>query len=212
VSGYAGTQAHDLGSGRQIWGDDRIIALSSTTYDGVYVATESDDVVARELRTGRELWRYAAGADASHVLAAAEGVVAVGSSVTATLLDAATGGQLWTASHSVLGLLIIGDTLALLVDLGGRAAVRALDLATGEARWELPEAMYFGPDALIAADGIVYFRPSEGPTGAYDARSGEQRWVYDGDRGRREPVAARGRDLYLFDPLQGGRIQAVRIP
>ncbi|GAA0920420.1 protein kinase domain-containing protein [Pseudonocardia zijingensis] len=207
-----GLRAQDLVSGRRVWGSDQSYVQASIAYAGMHIAIEIDEVVARELRSGRQLWRYPAGSYDSYRLAGADGVVAVGSSVTATLLDAATGQQLWRASQSVQRLLITGDVLVLLVQLGEQVAVRAFDLARGEPRWALPEIDGRLPQVL-GADGIVYFRPTEGPTSAYDARSGDRIWVYDGDTNTtREPVAARGRDLYLFDKLEGGRIQAVAIP
>jgi outer membrane protein assembly factor BamB len=207
-----GVQALDVVSGDRLWGDDQGWTRSSVAHNGLHIAGETSDVVARELRSGRLLWRYAAGTADIFSLAAADGIVAVGSSVTVTVLDAATGRPRWRASESVGDLLIDGDVLVADVEVGGQGPVRALDLATGAPRWALPETGGIGARSLLGADGIVYVRPPGGPTSAYDAASGVQRWTYDRDVGSREPVAVRGRDVYFFDSLSGGRIQAVRIP
>src|SRR5205085_11173561 len=60
----------------------------------------------------------------------------------------------------------------------GYGALRAIDPATGERRWEFPYPTPSMAGVLSTASGVVFAGDNEGNFMAFDARSGKNLWRY----------------------------------
>lgn len=82
------------------------------------------------------------------------------------------------------------------------ATLYALDLPTGQIRWEqtLGESAEFDPvDAPVVGDGLVYVSTGTGPLVAYDTESGDPVWRLDPPSGVQGSPALADGTLYVGD-------------
>jgi len=61
---------------------------------------------------------------------------------------------------------------------GGTGALRAIDAATGDRRWELRQPTPSWAGVLSTAAGVVFSGTNEGEVFAADARTGKDLWRY----------------------------------
>lgn len=101
--------------------------------------------------------------------------------------DAADGALEWdtaitladgTEPVDAVGSPMVADDTVYVASTGERAAVTALDAATGERRWQNPDLGQATNRAPIAANGLV-FVVADQKLHALDADTGEQRWQFD---------------------------------
>lgn len=150
---------------------------------------EAGGVVAFDLETGEELWRFLPGVDVRNSVAVAEGVVVVpGADGRVHAVDAATGAELWLRDlgEGLPSITRVSHAAPTIVDgvvyVGVHRNFEALDLATGDTIWQGDPA----PDgwtettraAAAIADGLVIGTAARGRGGmfAWETASGAERW------------------------------------
>jgi outer membrane protein assembly factor BamB len=130
------------------------IRSAPTVVDGVaYVGSGDGIVYGVDARTGREAWRFRTGG---------VDLPAVDFGFDRTQIQSTP-----TVSDGVLY-------------IGARdASLYAIDLESGEARWTAEDGSAWVVDSPALAGGLVYSgRSSSGRFRAYDAETGEERWVH----------------------------------
>jgi outer membrane protein assembly factor BamB len=188
--------AIDAATGEHIWeaiGDrfDGIVS-SPVVVDGVvYIGSDADGTMyALDAATGKEKWSVDLGwIDSSP--AVVDGVVyVIQKSLSLYALDAETGEELWMfeAGNLVFSYrtspAVAGDTVYAYSNYNQN--LYAVDIASGEARWEyqipITDAAFNSMNASPAvANGTVYLGGSDALY-AIDAETGEQHWSFPVDR------------------------------
>jgi outer membrane protein assembly factor BamB len=148
----------------------------------VYVGTDAGTLLALDLRTGDDVWTFAADAPVTRSPAVGGGRVFFGSEdARLHAVDASTGRSAWThdTAGGLIGTPAIGHGLVYIVNLNEPTSqVIALDVDTGEEAWRFApddalglRPVVLGPDTLYAADrgGSLY---------ALDPLSGASRWTW----------------------------------
>lgn len=149
--------AIDLSERAERWSvtlDQGIDSAPTATDEAVYVLGSRGRLHAFERDSGRERWTADVPPGTKTAVAVGEDVV-VAAGRTVTAIETADGSERWSADPDVLSgesPPVIGATTAYIPDLGG---ISALDLATGERRWQTKPSgtEWFG--ALLLVDGLV---------------------------------------------------------
>ncbi|GAA0566065.1 protein kinase domain-containing protein [Actinomadura livida] len=180
------TYARDPGSGAELWKwkDHGIHPSVETLGDKVYASDVR--LIARDSRTGREIWRNVYEGFSKEGPVVSGGVVfAVVNDGTLRAVDAETGADLWR--------LDVGDRLDTspvaangAVYFGGRdGSLHAVNAATGRYAWkrefegaDWDPAIAEGAGAPIIADGVAYFE-NDGYVCAFAADTGEPLWRHE---------------------------------
>ncbi len=134
-----------------------------------------DGVVAVDLRSGEEQWRFVAGNDVNGVASDGEIVVATGDEGAVWALDLDTGEEVWTTTYEVPVFTnpLFVDDIVVVGDAAGM--VRALAVTDGTERWSarLDGPIRGGP----ASDGTLVYAAAEfGEVGAF-TMSGFRMWT-----------------------------------
>ena len=155
---------------------DRIAAQPLIEGDVVYVGTSDNLVLALDINSGDELWRF----ETEHSVWAQPTLVD-GTLFVSSLdrhiyaIDAQTGEQKWTEllTGALSGKPIVSDGLVLLSNFDTQ--LHALDIETGEEQWVAESAEWVW-SAPTVADGQVYFGDASGAVYAVSLATGEQIW------------------------------------
>ncbi|WP_217711166.1 PQQ-binding-like beta-propeller repeat protein [Actinomadura sp. NAK00032] len=177
------TYARDAGSGAELWKwkDHGIHPSVETVGERAYVSEVR--LIARDARTGREIWRNAYDGFSKRRPAASGGVVfAVVSDGTLRAVDAENGADLWrlkVGDQMETSPIAVNGTVYYGVRDGSLHAVNA---ATGRYAWKQgfegaswDPAIVGGAGAPIVEDGVVYFE-NDGYVCAFDAATGKPLW------------------------------------
>jgi len=170
-------------SGSRLWSFPANDSVDSVAVNGgiVFAGTAADTVYAMDARTGQKLWRFATATSINDQLAAAGGMVFVGSGYGGglTALDGTTGAQLWTlGSDGDSGLAVADDvvyagTSPKTPQHGGTIAVSA---QAGETLWTYVLADLDVMAGLAVGGGFVYLTTGNGEAIAVNAATGKQAW------------------------------------
>jgi outer membrane protein assembly factor BamB len=202
--------ALDAATGARLWTSEQyefVGFLHVVAGAGAAYHCQNQQLVARELRTGRVRWTAPVVGISALVLAATEDVVVVQDSGL-VVIDAATGRQRWGANWQVSSVAFAGGLLVAQTIVGTSrtrlSVVHGVDPASGTLVWTVPaEGEPVAP--AISTDETVYLSMRDGPVCAYATATGDLLWRHNGGT----PVAARGRDVYL---LAGDELQALTGP
>lgn len=200
------------------------IATSPVVADGVlFVGGEDRTLVALDALTGEERWAFVAGDRIISSPAVAGGRVFFGSDDSVLYaLDANTGGVLWRYAFDfpVEGAPAVSpDGIVYAGSTGAKLA--AVDAATGNELWSIETR--FGFDASPAVgEKLVFVADQDGAVQAYDRRTGEVAWKWQGvygDRFASSPLllgrvliaASSSGALYVFDAETGEALQNIGV-
>ena len=175
---------------------------------------DTGGVVALDLASGAEAWRWTSPVPVRNAPAVADGTVVVSQTDgTVVALDAATGAPRWSAPlgagfDPTEATLWASPTIADgMVYVGIQRDFAALDLATGSPAWQLdpvPGAFWQGTYASAAVGGGVVvdtFNRALGGVGGWDQATGDELWRLGGAPSiaiEASPVIA-GDTVYLAD-------------
>ncbi|MFF2073922.1 PQQ-binding-like beta-propeller repeat protein [Kitasatospora sp. NPDC058162] len=180
--------------------------LADGPQQGLYVSGSDGSMRALDPRTGAVRWSRAidssdaiSGYMGGRPAAAGDGAVYTATSTGLQALDAATGEVRWQVPVPEWAELPAERTP---IAVGGGAvfavhggALHAHDPATGEARWSKTS----GAGDFLAADGDTVYVGGVGVR-AFDARTGEQRWVQESIPGvKSTPVVHQGAVLLTYN-------------
>ena len=178
--------ALDAATGTLRWqfeAGDVIHASPAVADDQVIVGSWDRNLYALDAKTGRERWRYTTGNDTviynqigiASSAAVVDGAVFVGGrDGHFHVVDAATGHPRWVHDNHggwTIGSPAVRDGVVYFATSDGRR-FKALDAATGEVRFDLPNhAISFGSPSI--AGDRVYYGTSDGWLHAVDLRTGQ---------------------------------------
>ncbi len=226
TSGYRFVAALDAASGQELWRtqvDSPIHAAPTVSGNRAFAVNVDNEISAFDLNTGEIAWSFQAIVEPARILRASspavEGdtLVAPFSSGELVALRAANGNPLWT---EVLSRTSRTSALSEIRDIPGRPAVyqgevyaashsgvfAAVDLRTGNRRWELPVASINSP---WPAGDAVFLVSQGGEAMAVNRQSGQVYWVTDLSQNR---TYSEGGFLGLYDrtakPIWTGPILA----
>ncbi len=173
--------------------NDRIAAQPLIAGDVVYVGTSDNLLLALDLNSGEELWRF----ETEHSVWAQPTLVDDTLYVSSLdrhiyALDAATGEQKWTEllTGALSGKPIVENGLVILSNFDTK--LHALDAETGDSVW-VAESNEWVWSAPTVADGTVYFGDSSGAIFAVSLETGEQIWQQQAPGAvQTSPVVANG--------------------
>ena len=168
-------------------GERRIgVRQAPAVADGrVFAAAAEGSVVALDLQSGREAWRFKADKDEGLRLSGGPGVgsglVVVGGLGGEVLaLDASSGAERWRAkvsSEVVVAPLVFQDTVFVRSNDG---RITAFDAASGERRWfnehELPSLTVRGNAPLAYGPGVLFSGNDDGTLSALAMQDGRVLW------------------------------------
>ncbi|ARS90074.1 PQQ-binding-like beta-propeller repeat protein [Natrarchaeobaculum aegyptiacum] len=161
--------------------------------DTVYVVGYPTTVAAIDAETGERRW--AVGLEQIDLLAptaAAEGILVPGNRQV-SLLDHDDGDVLWEYTHGGNaddGTVAVADGTAFCTD--GTGTLHAIDLADGTERWTADTEYSFQTSPAVA-DGVVYLADFWwDELLAFDAETGDRRFVYDDGAGFSQPIFGDG--------------------
>lgn len=205
--GYLEARATDDGERRWRYDFDSYLPTGPTVADGVVYAGTALGIV-HALADGERLWSEVLIGSPGRVMGApavADGVVYVatynghfeGGEPGTYALDAETGEELWSVESAaqrgtMASPVVRGDTL-FVVDVKG--ALQALDVESGDRRWEarVDGSVPYSP--AVTADSV--FVPSS-PMTAYEADSGDELWTA-AEVDVMLPPAVAGDTVYVVD-------------
>lgn len=196
TSGYRFVAALDSATGKELWRTSVISPIhgAPTVSGGRLFAVDVDNqIVAWDAATGAAAWSYQAIVEPARILRASspaisgEAVVAPFSSGELVALRAANGNPLW---NEVLSRTSRTNALSEIRDIAGRPVIyrgdvyaashsgvfEAVDLRTGEKRWDLPVASVNSP---WPAGDVVYVSDKAGEVLAVNRDTGQVYWVAD---------------------------------
>lgn len=196
TSGYRFVVALDAATGKEIWKQSTPSPVhgAPTVANGRMYAVDVDNqIVAWDVKTGESVWTYQAIVEPARILRASspaidgDAVVAPFSSGELVALRAANGNQLWNA---VLSRTSRTNALSEIRDIAGRPVIyrgdvyaashsgvfSALDLRTGEKRWDIPVASINTP---WPAGDVVYIADKGGQVLAVSRENGQVYWIKD---------------------------------
>lgn len=201
TSGFRFVAALDPQTGAVLWRRDVATPVhgAPTFADGrVYVVDVDNQLLALDSATGEVSWNHQALIEPARLLRASspavqgDFVVAPFSSGELVALRAANGNQLWAESLSQTSRT---NALSEIRDIAGRPVIyrdevfavshsgvfAAIDLRSGERRWELPVASVTTP---LPAGDVVYVLSQSGELIAVSRDSGQAYWIKDLNEGR----------------------------
>ena len=174
--------ALDAATGQQRWRVEvgNVSFQQPALADGVLVFLHEEGLLALDAATGHERWRggprggWSVTVDGGRVYASGRG--ASGSEGVLHVLDAASGGEVWSftgaTGMSIGELAVAGGT----VYASGSREFYALDAETGDVRWQRERSAYHSP----AVVGDVLYVPSGSDFHALDGATGAEVWTAPG--------------------------------
>lgn len=177
----------DLASGEVLWRDDTyetIFAQAATLADGraFHFATTEGPLVARDARTGEQLWTFEVGRLSRFFVTSTAVAISVDGGTVA--LDPASGDIAWEFDDQRL---YIASELAVYAESrGDDPTLQAYDLATGTPRWDAPSDAVpsLAVRGAVPPDGPALLLERDGAAVGVDPSSGEVLWerpLFDGD-------------------------------
>lgn len=192
--------AYDLATDHKLWEASLGAGTSSSPLvvdDTLYIGANDDVLHALDITDGRERWRFAVGEGSDYTWGPspsfADGVIffpcaSAKSDTGLFAIDAGSGEEIWRFEPDAPGLMsaaVVGDTLYLGGDGGD---VYALDVATGEKRWQTALSSIWSTPAVT--DDLVIAQTMGGMLVGLDRASGEQRWSIETGASWSSPVVA----------------------
>lgn len=213
ASGYRTVTALDQATGAVLWTtpvDVPIHGAPTVAGGRVYVVDVENQIVAFNTTTGQQEWSYRGIPEPARVMRAsspavtADTVIAPFSSGELVALRASTGQSLWT---QVLSRTSRTSALSEIRDIAGRPVVsrgvvyavghsgvlQAMDVRSGQPKWELPIA---GVNAPLPVGDVVYVVSKNGELTVINRESGQVYWTRNLNEGR---VHQEGGFLGFFD-------------
>jgi outer membrane protein assembly factor BamB len=226
TSGYRFVAALDAATGKLLWQQSVVSPIhGAPTFSAgrVFAVDVDNQISAWDANAGNLAWSYQAIVEPARILRASspaidgDAVVAPFSSGELVALRAANGNALW---NEVLSRTSRTSALSEIRDISGRPTIYrgdvyavshsgvfdAIDLRTGEKRWEIPVASINSP---WAAGDVVYVCDKAGEVMAISRDSGQVYWIVDlnKNRSRKEGGFARiGR--HIVHPVWTGPLLA----
>jgi outer membrane protein assembly factor BamB len=202
TSGYRVVAALDAASGKVLWRktvESPIHAAPTAANGRIYAVDIDNQIIAFDQETGDQTWSYQALVESARILRASspavsgDAVIAPFSSGELIALRTANGNLLWNESLSRTSRT---NALSEIRDIPGRPAVyrgdvyavsqsglmAAVDLRTGNSRWQLPVSSVNSP---WPAGDAVFVLSKAGEMVAVNRDSGQVYWVVDLNEGRK---------------------------
>jgi outer membrane protein assembly factor BamB len=196
TSGFRFIAALDATNGKVLWKKDVVSPIhgAPTVSAGrVYAVDVDNQISAWDINSGDVVWSYQAIVEPARILRASspaidgDAVVAPFSSGELVALHAANGNQLW---NQVLSHTSRTNALSEIRDIAGRPVIyrgdvyavshsgvfSAIDLRTGEQRWDIPVASINTP---WPAGDVVYIADKGGQVMAVNRDNGQVYWIKD---------------------------------
>jgi len=200
-SGFRFVAALDAATGRELWRtktDSPVHAAPTIAGARAFVVDVDNEIHAIDLATGEVVWSFQAIVEPARILRASspavegEAIVTPFSSGELVALRAANGNQLWSETLSRTSRT---SALSEIRDIAGRPAVyrgdvyavshsgvfAAVDVRTGQRRWDLPVSSTNTP---WPAGDAVFLVSQNGEAMAVNRESGQVYWVVDLNKGR----------------------------
>ncbi len=226
TSGYRFIAALDPATGKTLWKTETaspVHAAPTVAGGKVYAIDVDNQIMAYDIATGELAWSYQAIVEPARILKASsaaisgEQIVAPFSSGELVALSTTNGNTLWesTLSHATRT-----NALSEIRDIPGRPAIyrgdvyaasqsgafAAVDLRTGNTRWELPVASVNSP---WPAGDVVFILSKAGELIAATRENGQVYWMTDLNKGH---VRKEGRVMrmggHLTHPIWTGPLLA----
>lgn len=201
ASGYRTVTAVDQATGAVLWTtpvDVPIHGAPTVSGTRVYVVDVENQILAFDVNTGQQAWSYRGIPEPARIMRASspavtgETVIAPFSSGELIALRAATGQPVW---QQVLSRTSRTSALSEIRDIAGRPVVSrgvvyaighsglmsAVDLRTGQPKWELPIS---GVNAPLPAGDVVYVVSKTGELTVVNRETGQVYWTRDLNEGR----------------------------
>jgi outer membrane protein assembly factor BamB len=201
TSGYRFVVALDSATGKELWRkavSSPIHGAPTVSAGRVFAVDVDNQIAAWDAATGDVAWTYQAIVEPARILRASspaisgEAVVTPFSSGELVALRAANGNPLW---NEVLSHTSRTSALSEIRDIAGRPVIyrgdvyaashsgvfEAVDLRTGEKRWDLPVASVNSP---WAAGDVVYVTDKAGEVLAVNRDTGQIYWIADLNKGK----------------------------
>lgn len=201
ASGYRSVSAIDQASGAVLWTtpvDVPIHGAPTVAGPRVYVVDVENQLMAFDVNTGAQVWSYRGIPEPARIMRASspavtgETVIAPFSSGELVALRASTGQPVW---QQVLSATSRTSALSELRDIAGRPVVSrgvvyavghsgvmsAVDVRTGQPRWQLPVA---GVNAPLPVGDVVFVVSKAGELTVVNRDSGQVYWTRDLNEGR----------------------------
>jgi outer membrane protein assembly factor BamB len=201
TSGYRFVAALDAATGKLLWQKpvtSPIHGAPTVSAGRVFAIDVDNQIMAWDVNTGEVSWTYQALVEPARILRASspaidgDAVVAPFSSGELVALRAANGNPLW---NEVLSRTSRTSALSEIRDIAGRPVIykgevyaashsgvfSAVDLRTGEKRWDLPVASINSP---WPAGDVVYLADKAGEVMAVNRDNGQVYWIQDLNKNR----------------------------
>ena len=221
-SGFREVVRLDAATGALEWrsATDAPVHAAPTVAGGrVYVVDVNDELLALSTADGSQVWTYQALTEPARILAASspavdnDTLVASFASGELVALRAANGTELW---NTALSRASRTNALSEIRDIAGRPIIfrtdvfavshsdvmSAVDLRTGQPRWNLPVSAITTP---WAAGDVVYVVDQSGQVICISRESGQVYWIRDLNEGARK----KGRALWSSPLMAGSRLIVV---
>lgn len=201
TSGYRFVAALDAATGKLLWKQSVVSPIhGAPTFSAgrIFAVDVDNQIAAWDANTGEVVWSYQAIVEPARILRASspaidgDAVVAPFSSGELVALRAANGNALW---NEVLSRTSRTSALSEIRDISGRPVIYqgsvyavshsgvfdAIDLRTGEKKWEIPVTSINSP---WAAGDVVYVCDTTGQVMAVSRDSGQVYWIQDLNKNR----------------------------
>ena len=222
TSGFRFIAAYNANTGKRVWRvptTNPVHGAPTIAGGKLYVIDVSDQLEARDAKTGQSLWTYQALEESARMLIASspavteDEVIAPFASGELVGVNAANGNDLWT---DVLSLTNRNNALSEIRDIGGRPVVShgiayagshsgvfgAVDVRSGQRAWQLPTASITTP--WVAGD-VVYLTDQQGRVICAARDSGQIYWI----RGLNEGLRKKFRAVYSGPVLASNHLLLV---
>ncbi len=213
ASGYRTMTALDQATGAVLWQsrvDSPLHGAPTVSGSRVYVIDVDNLLIAFNVNTGQQDWAFRGIVEPARILRASspavtgDTVIAPFSSGEVTAVRAATGQPVW---QEVLSRTSRSSALSEIRDIAGRPVISrgvvyaishsgvltAMDVRSGNAKWELPIA---GVNAPLPVGDVVYVVSKDGELTVVNRETGQVYWTRDLNEGR---VRQEGGLFGLFD-------------
>ena len=201
ASGYRSVSALDQTTGAVLWStpvDVPIHGAPTVAGPRVYVVDVENQIFAFDVNTGRQTWAYRGIPEPARLMRATspavtgDTVIAPFSSGELVALRASTGQAVW---NQTLSRTSRTSALSEIRDIAGRPVVSrgivyavghsgvmsAIDVRTGEPKWQLPIS---GVNAPLAIGDVVYVVSKDGELTVVNRDTGQVYWTRDLNEGR----------------------------
>ncbi|WP_242914137.1 PQQ-binding-like beta-propeller repeat protein [Brevundimonas pishanensis] len=200
-SGYRSVTALNAATGEVVWKHSTDLPIhGAPTISGgrLYVVDVDNQLIALDTATGNQTWTYRGITEPARIMRASspaisgDTVIAPFSSGQVVALRASNGQPVW---EEVLSRTSRTNALSELRDIAGRPVIsrgtvyavsqsgimQALDMVTGNAKWELPIG---GVNAPLPVGDVVYVVSKTGELTVVNRESGQIYWTRDLNEGR----------------------------